>query len=71
MRHFAYLREPEHSLYIQRHAADAGNRIKVQRAQDTLLNVARCPVCSFPLILRMDRRGPYFHCACTDRQPAA
>jgi ssDNA-binding Zn-finger/Zn-ribbon topoisomerase 1 len=24
-----------------------------------------CPKCGGPLTLRMGRRGPYFHCACT------
>jgi hypothetical protein len=69
MRRFGYLKDPEHSLYTQRHAADAGNRVKVQRAQDTFLAVARCPACGVPLVVRMGRRGPYFHCACR-RQPA-
>ena len=68
MRRFGYLKDPEHSLYTQRHAADAGNRVKIQRAQDTFLSVARCPVCRFPLVARLGRRGPYFHCAC--RRPA-
>ena len=69
MRRFAYLKDPEHSFFTQRHAADAGNRVKVQRAQDTFLSVARCPLCRAPLTARMGRRGPYFHCLCPrDRQ---
>jgi len=27
-------------------------------------DVARCPRCRAPLVARMGRRGPYFHCAC-------
>ena len=65
MRTFRHLREPEQYLYTQRHASEAGNRIKVQRVIDTLLSVARCPLCRVALTLRMGRRGPYFHCGCS------
>ncbi len=29
-------------------------------------DVARCPRCRAPLVARMGRRGPYFHCACAE-----
>jgi len=29
-----------------------------------VVTVARCPCCRTPLIARMGRRGPYFHCQC-------
>jgi hypothetical protein len=29
-----------------------------------LLDTARCPCCRFPLVTRMGRDGPYFHCHC-------
>jgi hypothetical protein len=70
MRRFAYLKEPEHCFFTQRHAADAGNRTKVQRAHDTFLSMARCPLCRAPLVARMSRRGPYFHCLCIHGAPA-
>jgi hypothetical protein len=63
-----HLKDPEHSFFTQRHAADMGNRTKIQRASDTFLSVARCPLCRVPLSLLMGRRGPYFHCGC--RRPA-
>jgi hypothetical protein len=64
VRRFRYLKDPEYCFYTQRHASDAGNRVKIQRAQDTFLSVARCPLCRAPLTARMGRRGPYFHCLC-------
>ncbi len=33
-------------------------------------DVARCPRCRAPLVDRMGRRGPYFHCACAATCPA-
>jgi hypothetical protein len=29
-----------------------------------ILDVARCPLCHTPLVARMGRWGPYFHCLC-------
>jgi hypothetical protein len=66
-----HLRDPEHFFYTQRHAADLGNRVKIQRANDTILSVARCPLCCFPVSVRMGRRGPYFHCGCPGKEPGA
>ncbi len=31
------------------------------------LDIVRCPLCRGPLIVRVDRRGPYFHCLCPPR----
>jgi hypothetical protein len=31
-----------------------------------LLDIARCPCCRFPLVARMGREGPYFHCRCSE-----
>jgi hypothetical protein len=62
-----YLWEPERFLFTPRHAADLGNRVKIQRANDTFLSVARCPLCSVPLSIRMGRCGPYFVCGCPQR----
>ena len=30
------------------------------------LDVARCPLCSAPLVARVRRTGPYFHCLCAE-----
>jgi hypothetical protein len=27
-----------------------------------------CPLCNFPLVIRMGRRGPYFSCGCPPRE---
>lgn len=32
-----------------------------------LLDTARCPCCRAPLVARMGRAGPYFHCRCCER----
>ncbi len=32
-----------------------------------LLDTARCPCCRLPLVARMGRVGPYFHCGCNER----
>ncbi len=32
-----------------------------------VMDVARCPCCRTPLIARMGRHGPYFHCLCRGR----
>jgi hypothetical protein len=34
------------------------------RFDSDLLDTARCPCCRAPLIARMGREGPYFHCRC-------
>jgi hypothetical protein len=33
-------------------------------------DVARCPLCRGPLITRVGRSGPYFHCLCPPRTAA-
>lgn len=30
-----------------------------------VLDTARCPCCRAPLVARMGRDGPYFHCLCS------
>lgn len=30
-----------------------------------------CPLCGYPLVVRLDRRGPYFHCMCPRRTPTS
>jgi hypothetical protein len=50
--------------------AQAGARaLDTQRRQDAadLEGTARCPRCRAPLVARMGRRGPYFHCRCLER----
>jgi hypothetical protein len=37
------------------------------RLDSDLLDTARCPCCRAPLVARMGREGPYFHCRCCDR----
>ncbi|HTU89597.1 MAG TPA: hypothetical protein VMF69_05815 [Gemmataceae bacterium] len=37
------------------------------RLDPELLDTARCPCCRAPLIARMGRDGPYFHCRCRER----
>jgi hypothetical protein len=37
------------------------------RLDPDLLDTARCPCCRAPLIARMGRDGPYFHCCCRKR----
>ena len=32
-----------------------------------LFDTARCPCCRVPLVARMGRDGPYFHCRCRER----
>jgi hypothetical protein len=39
-----------------------GERCRVDSVD--LLDTARCPCCRFPLVARMGRDGPYFHCHC-------
>jgi hypothetical protein len=36
------------------------------RVDSDLLDTARCPCCRFPLVARMGRDGPYFHCRCRE-----
>jgi|GEM_PF-3593627 hypothetical protein len=36
------------------------------RLDPDLLDTARCPCCRAPLIARMGRGGPYFHCRCQE-----
>jgi hypothetical protein len=36
------------------------------RLDPDLLDTARCPCCRAPLIARMGREGPYFHCRCQE-----
>jgi hypothetical protein len=48
-----------------------GEGLDLQRRQNTadILCEARCPCCRTPLVARMGRHGPYFHCLCSERQP--
>jgi hypothetical protein len=39
-----------------------GERYRVDPAD--VLETARCPLCRAPLVARMGRDGPYFHCCC-------
>ncbi len=39
------------------------------RLDPDLLDTARCPCCRAPLIARMGREGPYFHCRCGHPNP--
>lgn len=32
-----------------------------------VLDTARCPCCGTPLVARMGRGGPYFHCGCVEK----
>jgi hypothetical protein len=38
------------------------------RVDSELLDTARCPCCRAPLVARMGREGPYFHCRCRERK---
>jgi hypothetical protein len=31
-----------------------------------ILDIARCPLCRAPLVARMGKQGPYFHCLCAN-----
>ena len=42
-----------------------------QRVTFDDLVTARCPLCRAPLVARMNRFGPYFHCQCPARSAAA
>ncbi len=44
--------------------ASRGRERRQRQAAADLATVARCPRCLAPLIARMGRRGPYFHCVC-------
>jgi hypothetical protein len=46
-------------------AASERNRERYRLDPD-LLDTARCPCCRAPLIARMGREGPYFHCRCRE-----
>ncbi len=57
--------------YSCRASVDAFDRAPSARETDRtrvdsvdLLDTARCPCCRAPLIARMGRQGPYFHCGC-------
>lgn len=41
------------------------------RLDPDLLDTARCPCCRAPLIARMGRAGPYFHCLCSEGEKGA
>jgi hypothetical protein len=43
----------------------AADRRRRQGAAD-VAGVAPCPRCRAPLVARMGRRGPYFHCLCAE-----
>ena len=41
------------------------------RNSDDDTGIAPCPVCGYPLVVRVDCRGPYFFCLCVDQKKAA
>jgi ssDNA-binding Zn-finger/Zn-ribbon topoisomerase 1 len=41
-----------------------GKDSQQRRTAFDLLDMARCPRCGAPLVARMRRGGPYFHCLC-------
>lgn len=47
-------------------SASNGERSRLD-ASEVFADV-RCPCCRAPLIARMGRRGPYFHCRCYERK---
>ena len=53
-------------MSLARFVAQESVRVKktIRRA-DTFLDQARCPWCRHPLIARVGKKGPYFHCGCT------
>jgi len=60
--------DPQPLLYDPRRSL----RYRGQRPTSRILDIARCPRCRAPLVARMGKRGPYFHCLCTGNgQPAA
>ena len=42
---------------------------KLRRDGSDDLGEAKCPLCKAPLVARLGKKGPYFHCAC--RRPRA
>lgn len=50
-------------------ACSAPERKRERNGVDSvdLLDTARCPCCRAPLVARMGRAGPYFHCRCDER----
>ena len=49
---------------------NSGAEARARNAAGEELAAARCPVCRHPLIARLGKRGPYFHCACRRRKAA-
>jgi len=47
--------------YYAEPAASARGGMLNQLAQ------ARCPKCNHPMVARLGRRGPYFHCGCLEK----
>jgi hypothetical protein len=52
--------EPERFLYDPRRSV----RSRGQLPAPDMLDICRCPRCRGPLVARMGRNGPYFHCRC-------
>jgi hypothetical protein len=55
--------DPAELVDLSRPAA----RRAVERQAD-LTDTPRCPVCRFPLVLRVDCLGCFFSCACLERR---
>jgi hypothetical protein len=64
MKSNTYLNDPPFCLFTPQLTVQEAQRIVTQRQHDTLLDVARCPRCNWPMHLRLGRRGPYFACGC-------
>ncbi len=46
--------------------AESGARLR--GGVEEILGTARCPCCRAPLVARMGRCGPYFHCRCFEKE---
>jgi ssDNA-binding Zn-finger/Zn-ribbon topoisomerase 1 len=62
MRHAYHCHAPPLAAGDLASHASGGERRRYDPAE--ILDTARCPCCRTPLIARMGRRGPYFHCRC-------
>ena len=59
-------------MSLARFVAQESVRVKKSiRRADTFLDQARCPWCRHPLIARVGKLGPYFHCGCIESSPHA
>jgi hypothetical protein len=51
-------------------AAPEERKASYRRLWSEIMGVARCPCCRAPLVARMGRYGPYFHCRCRTEDAA-